>query len=162
MSKRAGVGLMAVVVLASVMVILKASFLEAQMEQAAPAPVEVQVKMVEGRIVASPDPAEVRLGETLRWTVDCQKDDQISVEFDAQKGVPGPFAPVGETAIRGKYSAIGQSSIDIDTGTADQLPVDAMGKSVEYQDWKYSISWRSGTKTIQVDPIVRVRGGGPG
>ena len=129
-----------------------------QMQQEEAPPLVVQVKLVEGRIVADPDPVEVELGGRIRWTVESQKDDQISVAFDAQRGVPGPFAPVGETSLRGRYAAVGPGSID--TGVADQLPVDAMGKRLEYQEWKYSITWKSGSRTMTVDPIIRVKGGG--
>jgi hypothetical protein len=155
--------LAALLMLTAAILVSRSSDLTAQTDpavQAAPAkaaePVVVRVTLIEGQIAATPDPAEVAVGEAMRWTVECQKGDEILVGFEAQKGVAGPFAPVGMGAARGQYSAVGPGSID--TGIADQLPVDPMGKQAEYQEWKYSITLKSGGKTIFLDPRIRIRG----
>lgn len=155
MRKQIGVVLAVALTAAGSLVLLNGSYLDAQSTSE---PVVVTVKLVDGKIVADPDPVEVTLGGTVRWTVVCLAKDQIAVKFSEQKGVRGPFAPVGETAIRGQFATVGPG--DVLTGVADQLPSDASGKQVDSQDWKYSITWTSGNRSMTVDPAVRIRGGG--
>ncbi len=114
------------------------------------------------QISVDKDPADLKLGSQLRWTItgDWQEKQRLEIWFNRKnKPYDPPTAvkirgPLADRPSNGKYKIDYMSNPqDFDTGIAEIYPYPATE-----EDWKYTIKWLGGGgKPPDLDPQVRVR-----